>query len=133
VRIFRIRVSPGQSLSLTVTPTAGDVDTTVFQGITSPVRCDTTAIRNGTTAETVTVPSGLCSGTEFQIEVRAVVNSRFSVTSALARAGLLGPQASGVGPAGQASSDPEPQVGGPPALQTAIDGESLVYLPPVTR
>jgi YVTN family beta-propeller protein len=136
VRIFRIRVSPGQSLSLTVTPTAGttsDVDTTVFQGFTSPVRCDVSAISNGTTPETVTVPSVLCPGTEFQIEVRAVVNSRFSVTTALALAGLTRPQASGVGPAGQASSDPAPQVAGPPALQTAIDGGALVYLPVITR
>jgi len=65
--------------------------------------------------------------------VRAVVNSRFSVTTALALAGLTQPQASGVGPAGQASSDPAPQVAGPPALQTAIDGGALVYLPAITR
>jgi YVTN family beta-propeller protein len=130
-RIFRIRLAVGQSLSLTVTPTAGDVDTTVFQGIGSPVRCDVSAIRNGTTAETVTVPSASCTGTEFQIEVRAVVNSRFSITTAVALAGLLQPQASGGTPAA-ALADPAPAVAGPPSLQAAIEGSTLVYVP-ITR
>jgi len=108
------------------------VDTTVFQGITDPVRCDITAIRNGTTPETVTVPSLACPGTEFQIEVRAVVNSRFSVTTTTALAGLLEPQSSGSAPA-SALTDPAPAVAGPPARQTAIDGEESVYLPIAKR
>jgi DNA-binding beta-propeller fold protein YncE/mono/diheme cytochrome c family protein len=131
-RVFRVKLTAGQSLSLTVTPTAGDVDTTVFQGITSPVRCDVSAIRNGTTAETVTVPSALCTGTEFQIEVRAVVNSRFSVTTAAALAGLLQPQSSGGAPAA-APADDTPTVAGPPALQAAIDGGAPIRLPAIIR
>jgi len=131
-RIFRIRLAVGQSLSLTVTPTLGDVDTTVFQGITSPVRCDISAIRNGTTAETVTVPSGGCTGTEFQIEVRAVVNSRFSVTAAATLAGLLQPQSSGGAPAA-APADPAPTVAGPPSLQTAIGDARPINLPNIMR
>jgi hypothetical protein len=131
-RIFRIRLTAGQSLSLTVTPSSGDVDTTVFQGIINPVRCDITAIRNGTTPETVTVPSASCTGTEFQIEVRAVVNSRFSITTASARAGLSVPQASGSAPAA-ASDDPAPTVAGPPALQTAIESSSPVRVPALLR
>jgi hypothetical protein len=131
-RIFRIRLAVGQSLTLTVKPTSGDVDTTVFQGITDPVRCDTSAIRNGTTTETVTVPSGLCPGTEFQIEVRAVVNSRFSVTTAAALVGLIQPQPSGSVPAA-ALADAAPAVAGPPARQTAIDSDESVYIPTVRR
>jgi hypothetical protein len=131
-RVFRVRLGAGQSLSLTVTPTAGDVDTTVFQGITNPVRCDISAIRIGTTAETVTVPSASCTGTEFQIEVRAVVNSRFSVTTAAALTGFLRPQASAIAPSA-ASSDPTATVSGPPALQAAIDGGAPVHLPAIIR
>lgn len=130
-RVFRVRLGAGQSLSLTVTPTAGDVDVSVFQNITNPVRCAVSA-QNGLTAETVTVPSGACTGTEFQIEVRAVVNSRFSVTTAAALAGFLRPQASAVAPSA-ASSDPTPSVSGPPALQAAIEGGAPVHLPAIIR
>src|SRR5262249_50658613 len=38
IRVFRLRLNVGQSVSLTFTPTNGDVDATVFQGITNPVR-----------------------------------------------------------------------------------------------
>ena len=131
-RVFRVRLTAGQSLSLTVTPTSGDVDTTVFKGILNPERCDVTAIRNGTTPETVTVPSAACTGTEFQIEVRAVVNSRFRITTAVASVGLLRPQASGGVPAA-APTDLEPTVAGPPALQTAIEGGAPVHLPTLLR
>jgi cytochrome c peroxidase len=131
-RIFRVRLGTGQSLSLTVTPTSGDVDTTVFEGIGSPVRCDVSAIRNGTTAETVTVPSAACTGTEFQIEVRAVVNSRFSISTSPAPAGLIVPMASGSAPAA-ALADPAPAVAGPPSLQTAIESGAPVRLPTITR
>jgi len=131
-RIFRIRLTGGQALSLTVIPTSGDVDTTVFQGITNPVRCDVSAIRNGITPETVTVPSASCAGTEFQIEVRAVVNSRFSITTGTALAGLIQLQSSGSVSAA-ALADPAPAVAGPPALQAAIDGEASVYLPTARR
>jgi YVTN family beta-propeller protein len=130
-RVFRIRLNAGQSLSLTVTPTSGDVDVNVFQGITNPVRCSVSA-NNGTTPETVTVPSGPCTGTEFQIEVRAVVNSRFSVTTQAALAGFLRPQASASAPAA-ASADPNPIVAGPPALQTAVEGGAPVHLPAIIR
>jgi hypothetical protein len=131
-RIFRIRLTSGQSLSLTVTPSSGDMDTTVFQGFANPVRCDVSAIRNGTTPETVTVPSASCTGTEFQIEVRAVVNSRFSIATTTALAGLLQLQSSGGAPAAVPVDD-TPTVAGPPALQTAIDGGAPVRLPTILR
>jgi len=132
VRVFRLRLTPAQSVSLTFTPTIGDIDATVFQGITNPVRCDTTAIQNGTVPETVTVPSGLCSGTDFQIEVRAVVNSRFSVSTVVGLAAAREVQtATGVAPA--LLPDSTPLVGGPPSLQTAIDGGTPIFLPMLTR
>jgi hypothetical protein len=131
VRVFRVRLGVGQSFSLTFTPTVGDVDTTVFQGIINPVRCDISAIRNGTTPETVTVPSASCTGTEFQIEVRAVENSRFSITPNPVLAGLFQSQPAAAAPA--ALSDPTPTVAGPPALQTAIDGGTPVFVPLLNR
>jgi hypothetical protein len=132
VRVFRLRLTPGQSVSLTFTPTIGDVDATVFQGITNPARCDTSAIKNGTVAETVTVPSGLCTGTDFQIEVRAVVNSRFSVSTAVGLAAAREAQpTAAVVPA--LLPDATPLVGGPPALQAAIDGGAPIFLPMLSR
>ena len=132
-RVFRLKLTPGQSISLTFTPTIGDVDATVFQGITSPVRCDTSAIQNGTVAETVTVPSGSCTGTDFQIEVRAVVNSRFSITAALALASALQERPTvSVAPAA-VLPDSAPLVSGPPATQAAIDGGAPIFLPFLNR
>jgi hypothetical protein len=96
------------------------------------VRCDTSAILNGTLAETVTVPSAACTGTEFQIEVRAVVNSRFSITTSPAPAGLIVPRASGSAPAASLT-DPAPAVAGPPSLQTAIESGAPVRLPTIIR
>jgi hypothetical protein len=132
VRVFRLRLAPGQSVSLTFTPTIGDVDATVFQGITNPTRCDTSAIQNGTVAETVTVPSGLCTGTDFQIEVRAVVNSRFSVSTAVGLAAARGAQPTATA-APALLRDGTPLVGGPPALQAAIDGGAPIFLPMLSR
>jgi hypothetical protein len=80
----------------------------------------------------VTVPSASCTGTEFQIEVRAVVNSRFSITTQAVLAGLLRPQASGGAPAA-ALADPAPIVAGPPALQAAIEGGAPVRIPQINR
>jgi YVTN family beta-propeller protein len=127
VRVFRLRLTLGQSISLTFTPTIGDVDATVFQGITNPVRCDTSAIRNGTVPETVTVPSGSCTGTDFQIEVRAVVNSRFSVGTVVGAAVAAPTHTPAVNAA--VLPDSTPLVAGPPATQAAIDGGAPVFLP----
>src|SRR5581483_392045 len=131
VRVFRLRLTPGQSVSLTFTPTIGDVDATVFQGITNPVRCDTSAIRNGTVPETVTVPSGACSGTDFQIEVRAVVNSRFSVGVAVGVAAVAPSSAPAISAA--VLPDSTALVAGPPATQAAIDGGTPIFLPLTQR
>jgi hypothetical protein len=132
VRVFRLKLTPGQSVSLTFTPTIGDVDATVFQGITNPTRCDTSAIQNGTVIETVTVPSASCTGTDFQIEVRAVVNSRFSVSTAVGLAAVRQVQpAAVVAPA--LLPDATPLVAGPPALQAAIDGGAPIFLPMLSR
>jgi YVTN family beta-propeller protein len=133
VLIIRIRLGASQGASLTVTPTSGDVDTTVFQGITNPVRCDVSAIKNGTQPETASVPSASCTGTEFQFEIRAVVNSRFTLalvqTSAAASA-ARSPQA--IGP--QAKLVPsDPTVAGPPLQQSAIDAAAPLSLPFITR
>ena len=58
--------------------------------------------------------------------------TRVSAGDASALAGLLEPQSSGSAPA-SALTDPAPAVAGPPARQTAIDGEESVYLPIAKR
>ena len=133
VQVFRIKLGVGQGAKFIVTPASGDVDATVFQGITNPVRCDISAIRNGLEFETVIIPSVSCTGTEFQIEVRAVVNSRFTITftptsaavAAAAPAQTIAPQAKPVAI--------DPIVSGPPEQQSAIDAASSIFLPLTIR
>jgi hypothetical protein len=130
VRIFRISVPTG-SFQLTVTPSSGDVDVSVFQGfgVNAP-RC-ALSVNNGSQPETVTVPNttppNTCSGTEFQLEVKAIVNSRFTINTVVG--------ASATTTAGEisvAAVSNEPTVGGPPALQTAI-GEEQLFLPIIIK
>jgi YVTN family beta-propeller protein len=126
-RIFRVKLDAGQSASLTVTPSLGDVDVLVFKDGSF----QSASANSGTQAEAVTF-SSTANGTIFQIEVRAVVNSRFSVTSAAALAGLFQPAAAGGAPAA-VINDTTITVNGPPSLQAAIEGGAPVRLPALLR
>ncbi len=130
VRVFRITLAAGQSLNFTTTQVFGDVDVSVFQGISNPVRCAVSA-QNGTTAEAVTVPGGACTGTVFQIEVRAVVNSRFTigVVQNLTANIVVAPTA--VGPEKDVSD--VATVDGPPAAQAAISDATELFLPQTVK
>jgi hypothetical protein len=130
IRIFRISVPTG-SFQLTVTPSFGDVDVSVFQGfgVNAP-RC-ALSVNNGSQPETVTVPNttppNTCSGTEFQLEVKAIVNSRFTINT------VVGASATTMaGDISVAAVSNEPTVGGAPALRTAI-GEEQLFLPIIIK
>ena len=125
-RIFRIRLNAGQSATFTITPSLGDVDVPVFKDGSF----QSASANSGTQVETVTVSSTV-NDTVFQIEVRAVVNSRFSVASAAALAGFLRPAAASGAPA--AVGDTTITVAGPPALQTAIGDARPINLPAILR
>jgi hypothetical protein len=133
VRIFRITLNPGQTVSMTFTPSAGDVDVSVFQGIGASAPRIAVSAQNGLTPETVTfaVPGG-GTVTTFQVEVRPVVNSRFRISVTQTLTGLL----RAVGPATviapQKTLDTTPFIADPPAQQAAIDEPGQTFLP-ITR
>ncbi len=129
VRIFRITLAAGESASMTFTPSAGDIDVAVFQGVGSNAARILVSAQNGTAPETVafTAPPG--ANTTFQIEVRAVVSSVFHIsvqqTAAILQAGNI------IAPGKEIPI--APIVAGPPALQAAIDEPTSTYLPLVRR
>jgi hypothetical protein len=127
VRIFRITLNPGQSFSFTATPSIGDVDLSVFQGATRIA----VSAQNGTTAETVSFNNPTGTQQLFQIEARAVVNSRFRITIVQTLAGLLNASPQSIGPSKVVPN--EPIVTGPPALQAAIQGGQDVMVPVIIR
>jgi hypothetical protein len=130
VRLFRITLAAGQSVSMTFTPTAGDVDISVFQGINSGASRIQVSAQNGLTPESVSFTAPAGQSTTFQVEVRAVVNSVFSigVSQSLAAASQLD---KGIAPGKEISATP--MVAGPPALQTAIEEPNSIYVPLVSR
>jgi hypothetical protein len=82
---------------------------------------------NGSQAEVVTIGSASCTGTDFQIEVRAIVNSRFTISVV----GAVGPITAADDISIAAAGD-TPSVVGPPALQTAIGSEEI-FLPVILK
>ena len=138
VRIFRIPLLAGQNFKITVTPQFGDVDVSVFDDFTNPnaPRIEVSA-NNGTTPESVTIPGTGTSG-KYQVEVKAVVNSRFTITVAPATDADVA-AANAAAPSSANADATQPTIAGPPALQAAIEddseqsGSQSVYLPLVTR
>jgi YVTN family beta-propeller protein len=126
-RIFRLRLNAGQSATFTITPSRGNVDVLVFKDGSF----QSASANSGTQAETVTV-SSTANDTIFQIEVRAVVNSRFSVAATAALTGLLRPAAASGAPAA-VLDDTTITVNGPPSTQTAIGDARAVNLPAILR
>lgn len=145
VRIFRFVLPAGVSLNLTFTPSAGDIDVSVFDHFRNlsqaPSRCAVSA-SNGTVAETVTVPGTCAADAEdnrfwLQVEVHAFANSRFTI--AVAPAAEVDAAAATATEAVRELPD-TPTVSGPP-LRAAVDeasddsggGSNGVYLPLVLK
>jgi YVTN family beta-propeller protein len=131
VLVLRLPLDAGQNLNITVTPEFGDVDVAVFDDFTNPnaARIALSA-NNGTTAETVTV-SG--AGRR-QVEIRAVVNSRFTI-SVTPAAGLTQAASDDVADIAAQTDASAPLVAGPPA-RAAVDDDASgqnVYLPLTAR
>ncbi len=133
VRLFRIPLTAGQSLKLDFTIQSGDVDVSVFDDFRNPnaTRIAVSA-NNGTTTESVT----LTGPGNFQVEVDAIVNSRFTVATTTAVEAVA---ASSASPSVIAADGDTPIIAGPPAERAAIedeetdDGTIQIYLPIVVR
>ncbi|MCB0108382.1 MAG: hypothetical protein KDE53_20820, partial [Caldilineaceae bacterium] len=130
IRIFRIPLASG-NLTLDFDVDFGDIDVAVFDDFRNPAapRCALSA-NNGTVAERIVLP-GTCTSGFYQVEVRAAVNSRFTVSVAegVSAASVNAPQV----PKALFEVLETPTIAGPPALQTAIDDETELYIPVVLR
>jgi hypothetical protein len=136
VRLFRLLTVPGQQITLTLPINFGDVDVSLFDNVTTSANRIAVSANNGTLTETVSFTNTFGVNRVFQVEVRAIVNSRFRINPAVSTSlfnlsGLPQP----VVPAAPAKDDPAstPIIAGPPALQTAIEDVSTVYLPTVLK
>ncbi len=133
IRIFRILLPVGQTLTFTVQVASGDVDVSAFNGVgIGATRVDVSA-NNGTTTEEVTITDCPAANRLCQIEVRAVENSVITISTqqgaSLVTSALAPETAESESPA--KDDDAAPTISGPPALQTAIgeDSDKTVYLP----
>ncbi|CAG0932336.1 hypothetical protein TFLX_02545 [Thermoflexales bacterium] len=131
VRIFRILLTPGQGLTVTLPIQFGDVDVSVFDNVTTNANRIAVSANNGTITETVSFGNTFGANRVFQMEVRAVANSRFtliyqSVLAALVKSSFV------LAPDKEPLPD-QPVIAGPPALQTAIDEAPLLYLPLIMK
>ncbi|MEZ4676105.1 MAG: hypothetical protein R2932_17915 [Caldilineaceae bacterium] len=144
VMILRLPL-PSGNLQLDVDVEFGDVDVSVFDDFTKADanRCALSA-NNGPVAEQIVLPGTTCPATpgRFQVEIRAVVNSRFtvSVSQNVTERALAASVQSAVDNAVALAVPTKPLVGGPPALLAAIDDDedsgdttSTIYLPVVQR
>ena len=133
-RIFRIPL-PAGSFTVNFDVEFGDIDVAVFDDFTSAAapRCGLSA-NNGPVDETITLP-GTCTSGRYQIEVRAAVNSRFTITAGTDVSAAATTE--GASPKVLLAEFDQPTVAGSPALQAAIgdedDGNQSVYLPLVSR
>jgi mono/diheme cytochrome c family protein len=126
VRTFRITLDPGQGFTFSVTPSFGDVDLAVFQGNTRVA----VSANNGSTPETVTFSNTGGSPQLFQVEVSAIVNSRFRITAVQTLAALLHAAPDAIGPAKVVPT--APLVSGAP-VKAAVEGGQDIQLPIIKR
>jgi cytochrome c peroxidase len=117
VVILRLPLATGQSVNVTADVQFGDVDIAVFEDFTNPdsARLALSA-NNGPVDETVTV-SGTPAPGRRQVEIRAVVNTRFTLTVVEVAAVA---STEGAAPAEALAAGDRPLVGGPPAIRAAI-------------
>lgn len=128
-RVFRISLGPGQALQLTVTPSVGDVDLSVFQGVGANAERVAVSAENGTAPEVVAFGNATAAPIVFQVEVRAVVSSVVTVAAAAPAAAL--DAAVQIAPGKQIPG--APIVAGPPALQAAVGEPEELFLPGLFR
>jgi YVTN family beta-propeller protein len=119
-RILRITLDPGQATQVTVTPTVGDIDLSVFAGVAANAPRVAVSAENGLAPETVafSVPAD-GTRTIFQVEIRAVVFSRFTLGVSRVALASLPAQSENIA-TGKEIPD-TPFVAGPPALTSAIE------------
>jgi cytochrome c peroxidase len=135
VMILRLRLDAGQNLKLTTdlenpqTRGFGDVDINVFDDFTSPnaVRIAASANR-GPVNETVS----LSGPGARQVEIRALVNSRFTVRIEQAAAAEGNMAETPAAPA-ETAADGVILVAGPPARPTAIGDPQSLFMPLLLR
>ncbi|HWQ13398.1 MAG TPA: YncE family protein [Roseiflexaceae bacterium] len=126
VRVFRIRLDAGQALSMTFDPLFGDVDVAVFDR--NGTRLQVSA-NNGDAAETVALAAA-ANDTVFHVEVRAVVNSRFTIGTSKSAAEA----AAAEGAVPDKAELPETPINlGPPPTQAAFEEIVDLFLPTVGR
>jgi YVTN family beta-propeller protein len=142
VLILRLPL-PSGNLQLDVDVEFGDVDVSVFDDFVNAnaTRCALSA-NNGTAAEQIVLP-GSCPASpgRFQVEIRAVVYRRFtvSVNGTVTEMALAAAAQNATANAALLAEPATPLVGGPPALLAAIDddedggGTPTIYLPLVQR
>lgn len=128
-RVFRISLAPGQGVELTATPSVGDVDLSVFEGIGANATRVAVSAQNGLAPETVVFENTTANQLTFQVEVRAVANSVFRITTGPQTAQLA--QVDRIAPGKEIPTTPI--VAGPPALQAAIDASAELFLPNLRR
>lgn len=136
VRIFRIPLAVGQSQVLSFDPDVGDVDVLVFDDFTDPdAELVDSSANNGDSCEEVTLTAIAGQPNRFQVEVKAVANSRFTIK--LEPCAVTEVTASAA-PSDVQQTDDSPIISGPPALRAAIEDEevtaaSSIYLPLVVK
>jgi len=134
VRLFRILLTPSQRITFTLPVVFGDVDVSVFDSVQINATRIALSANNSTLTETVTFTNTFGANRVFQMEVRAIVNSRFSIQYQQAAASALFADALPVKPDSVADlNDSKPLIAGPPAMQTAIGLPGEVYLPVILR
>ncbi len=134
VRLFRISVPANTSLTFDVAVNSGDVDVSAFDGVSDEaVRVDVSA-QIGAVTETVTIDNVTGATKLFQIEVRAIINSRVQISVSQGPVLALGARAERVTLAPtRDDAGLKPLVAGPPALRTAIGVDNEVFVPTAVR
>jgi hypothetical protein len=131
VAVFRITLVPGQQITFTLPVVFGDVDVSVFDGVGVNANRIAVSANNGPVTETVSFGNTTGAAVTFQMEVRAVVNSRFRITYQLTGGAVADLSRSVLAPEKQVPT--QSLVAGPPALRTAIGEPNTIYLPIAMR
>ena len=134
VRLFRLSVPANTALTFDVAVNSGDVDVSAFDGVgDNATRVDVSA-QIGAVTETVQVSNPTGATKLFQIEVRAIVNSRIQIAVTQGPALALSTRAERVllAPTREEASS-KPLIAGPPALRTAIGADNDVFVPTTLR
>ena len=134
VRLFRLSVPANTSLTFDMAVNSGDADLSAFDGVSDDATRVEVSAQIGAVTETVQVSNPTGATKLFQIEVRAIVNSRVQITvtqgpalalSARAERAVLAPS--------RDDASAKPLIAGPPALRTAIGVDNDVFLPLAVR